>query len=152
MWWGVRFQRVGTRGSRCWIRAGTGGFRCYPDRPFFSFGDLAGPSRHREYNEWHQRDHRPENLLLPGVAWGERWARPAGYKGLGDSCQDLSGTDYVATYWFRPPYEQRVAAWAKAGQGLQSGAAADLRSTPTIYRILHTGERLWGAGQVSADA
>ena len=43
---------------------------------FFSFAALddPGPDHHRRYNEWHQLDHRPENLALPGVAWGDRWA------------------------------------------------------------------------------
>ena len=47
----------------------------FSERAFFSFIELTDPDRHREYNEWHQLDHRPENLLLPGVAWGDRWAR-----------------------------------------------------------------------------
>jgi hypothetical protein len=44
---------------------------------FFSFAALdgAGLDDHRRYNEWHQLDHRPENLALPGVAWGDRRAR-----------------------------------------------------------------------------
>ncbi|WP_433634926.1 hypothetical protein [Nocardia sp. CA-120079] len=88
----------------------------FSERAFFSFVDLAEASLHREYNEWHQFDHRPENLLLPGVAWGDRWARPAEYTPLGESCPDLSGTDYVAMYWFRPPYEQSIAEWRKLGE------------------------------------
>lgn len=47
----------------------------FSERAFFSFIELTDPERHRGYNEWHQLDHRPENLLLPGVAWGDRWAR-----------------------------------------------------------------------------
>jgi hypothetical protein len=40
----------------------------FSERVFFSFVELTDPSQHRAYNEWHQLDHRPENLLLPGRA------------------------------------------------------------------------------------
>lgn len=89
----------------------------FSEHAFFSFIDLTDPSVHREYNEWHQLDHRPENLLLPGVAWGDRWARPAEYSALDrSSSQELTDVDYVAMYWFRPPYEQSVAEWSKLGE------------------------------------
>ncbi|MFI7524060.1 hypothetical protein [Nocardia salmonicida] len=89
----------------------------FSERVFFSFIELTDASRHREYNEWHQLDHRPENLLLPGVAWGDRWSRPAEYAELGRAeAPELAGTDYVAMYWFRPPYEQSVAEWTKLGE------------------------------------
>ena len=42
-------------------------------KAFFSFTGINDPAKHRDYNEWHQLDHRPENLALPGVVWGERW-------------------------------------------------------------------------------
>ncbi|ANH36663.1 hypothetical protein I601_0209 [Nocardioides dokdonensis FR1436] len=44
------------------------------DLVFFSFIRLEEGSAedHRAYNRWHQLDHRPENLALPGVAWGDR--------------------------------------------------------------------------------
>ncbi|MBF6245551.1 hypothetical protein IU471_18455 [Nocardia elegans] len=85
----------------------------FSERAFFSFIELTDSDRHREYNEWHQLDHRPENLLLPGVAWGDRWACRSGAAG---SAAELAGTDYVAMYWFRPPYEQSVAEWTKLGE------------------------------------
>ncbi|WP_167545634.1 hypothetical protein [Amycolatopsis rubida] len=46
------------------------------------------------FNEGHQLDHLPENLRLPGVAHGDRWAW------TGDGA---------------PPYEQSVAGWRKRG-------------------------------------
>lgn len=30
--------------------------------------DNSNTEDHRRYNQWHQLDHRPENLALPGVA------------------------------------------------------------------------------------
>lgn len=89
----------------------------FSERAFFSFVELTDSTMHRAYNEWHQLDHRPENLLLPGVAWGDRWARPAEYAELGESPSgELGDFDYAAMYWFRPPYEESVAAWTKLGE------------------------------------
>lgn len=84
----------------------------FSERVFFSFVALADPARKREYNEWHQLDHLPENLRLPGVAHGDRWART----GDGTASPELAGVDYLAMYWFRPPYEQSVAEWRKLGE------------------------------------
>jgi hypothetical protein len=84
---------------------------------FFSFITLedAAPADHRRYNEWHQLDHRPENLALPGVAWGDRWGRPLGYRSAAEATPEHSATDYVAMYWFNEPVEQSVAEWDQLG-------------------------------------
>jgi hypothetical protein len=79
---------------------------------FFSFVRLTDPARYREYNEWHQLDHRPENLLLPGVVWGERWARTADCAELTIApAAEYSALDFIAMYWFRDPAEQSIAEW-----------------------------------------
>ncbi|QIX26551.1 hypothetical protein ncot_08000 [Nocardioides sp. JQ2195] len=95
----------------------------FSERAFFSFVDLAPESSHRAYNEWHQLDHRPENLLLDGVAWGDRWARTDRCAQVGSASggpdratEEFAGTDYVAMYWFRPPYEESVAEWTALGE------------------------------------
>jgi len=84
---------------------------------FFSFValDNPGPQDHRRYNEWHQLDHRPENLALPGVAWGDRWARTSQCRAESISAPDQSGTDYVAMYWFRSPASASVRQWEQLG-------------------------------------
>ncbi|NKY43617.1 hypothetical protein [Nocardia cerradoensis] len=88
----------------------------FSERAFFSFIEMTAPDRHREYNQWHQLDHRPENLLLPGVAWGDRWQRRR-HDGAADCASgELANTDYVAMYWFRPPYEQSIAEWDELGE------------------------------------
>jgi hypothetical protein len=82
---------------------------------FFSFVRLDDRSLHQEYNRWHQLDHRPENLALPGVAWGDRWEVRPEYAELADG--SLAGAvDFVAMYWFREPVEQSVAAWDALGE------------------------------------
>lgn len=88
------------------------------DLAFFSFVTLvgAGPAEHRSYNEWHQLDHRPENLALPGVAWGDRWARPSDYKAASTAAPLHAETDYVAMYWFREPLDRAVQKWNDLGE------------------------------------
>ncbi|ORA82698.1 hypothetical protein BST28_03220 [Mycolicibacter kumamotonensis] len=84
---------------------------------FFSFISLhnAGPDDHRRYNEWHQLDHRPENLALPGVAAGERWRRPPDCKEISTATAEQESVDYVAMYWFREPVERSVREWEQLG-------------------------------------
>lgn len=84
---------------------------------FFSFVALdgGGEDEHRRYNEWHQLDHRPENLALPGVAWGDRWGRTAQCRAVSRAEPEHQGTDYVAMYWFRAPVRESVRAWEQLG-------------------------------------
>ena len=49
----------------------------FASRTYFSLSVIEHADRHLDHNLWHQLDHRPENLLLPGVAWGDRWVQPA---------------------------------------------------------------------------
>ena len=86
------------------------------DLAFFSFVELTDQSQHRAYNEWHQLDHRPENLALPGVAWGDRWARRGDYVAASHAVGEFAAVDYVAMYWFRPPVDAALAAWDALGE------------------------------------
>ncbi|MFD4422897.1 hypothetical protein ACFWN7_15540 [Agromyces sp. NPDC058484] len=88
----------------------------FADLAFFSFIELQDPSQRQAYNTWHQLDHRPENLALPGVAWGDRWELPAEYAPLVESNAEFGAVDYVAMYWFRPPVAESVAAWDALGE------------------------------------
>lgn len=79
------------------------------DLAFFSFVGLADASLHDAYNRWHQLDHRPENLALPGVGWGDRWVRAPGPATPSKIDSAFEGTDFVAMYWFRSPVDESVA-------------------------------------------
>lgn len=86
-------------------------------RAFFSFVRLTDPAQYRAYNEWHQLDHRPENLLLPGVAWGERWALTGDCAALTDApASEYANLDFMAMYWFREPVDESVAAWQELAE------------------------------------
>lgn len=96
-------------------------------RAFFSFTELRDPSLHRAYNEWHQLDHRPENLALPGVAYGERWVRSPDCPALHATGSPLDGLHYLNMYWFREPVDAAVRAWSElADRSLQWGRRPDL--------------------------
>lgn len=83
---------------------------------FFSFVELTDQTQHRAYNEWHQLDHRPENLALPGVAWGDRWARTPEHKQLGSASPEFAAVDYTAMYWFREPLATSLAEWGQLAE------------------------------------
>ena len=88
----------------------------FSDLAFFSFVELADASLHGAYNRWHQLDHRPENLALPGVAWGDRWARVREQEPAHSADSAFAETDFVAMYWFRSPIERSVDAWDRLGE------------------------------------
>lgn len=83
---------------------------------FFSFIRLTDPSVHAEYNRWHQLDHRPENLALPGILWGDRWLHTAEHDELTTASDAFAGTDSVAMYWFADPAPESVRRWDALGE------------------------------------
>jgi hypothetical protein len=87
----------------------------FSDLAFFSLVSLSDPEQHRPYNEWHQLDHRPENLALPGVAWGDRWARAEFARSEGHATAEYRDVDYLAMYWFRQPLEASLRSWDDLG-------------------------------------
>jgi hypothetical protein len=86
-------------------------------KAFFSFTELPDPADHRAYNAWHQLDHRPENLCLPGVMWGERWVRSPDCARRG-SAPDvaLAKLHYLNMYWFKDPVDQATAEWSNLAE------------------------------------
>lgn len=101
-----------------------------PRKTFFSFVRVTDPARHGDYNAWHQLDHLPENLALPGIAHGDRWvhtpACAAAAPGARPADDALAGVHYVAAYWFREPAEASIAAWQElAERSFQWGRRPD---------------------------
>jgi hypothetical protein len=84
---------------------------------FFSFAEVTDPGSHRAYNAWHQLDHRPENLALDGVRYGERWVRtPACAATSVVADPRLERTHYVNMYWFREPWQASFAQWQELAE------------------------------------
>lgn len=89
----------------------------FAKKTFFSVMGVTDPTRHREYNEYHQLDHRPENLLLPGVAWGDRWVRsPDCVPASKGSDRNFDDAHYVAMYWLYEPLQQSLKQWTDLGE------------------------------------
>ncbi|HEX3948071.1 MAG TPA: hypothetical protein VHW47_10210 [Acidimicrobiales bacterium] len=87
------------------------------EQGFFSFAEVTDPARHADYNRWHQLDHRPENLLLEGVRYGERWVRtPACIAASRVDDERLAGTHYVNLYWFRSPAAASIVEWQELAE------------------------------------
>jgi hypothetical protein len=97
-------------------------------KTFFSFTEVPEPGDHRAYNEWHQLDHRPENLRLPGVLWGERWVRSPDCAAATSAAEPpLRDLHYVNMYWFDEPVAATTAAWsALAERTFHEGRRADI--------------------------
>lgn len=84
---------------------------------FVSLAALDDPARHVEYNEWHQLDHLPENLSLPGVLHGQRFVRtPADAAASLRSEDPFGSAQYATLYWFRSPAAAAVAEWSELAE------------------------------------
>jgi hypothetical protein len=99
----------------------------YPPKAFFTFTELVDASLHRAYNAWHQLDHRPENLALPGVIYGERWVKsPDCTAGTATPLLPLSEFHYFNMYWFREPERESIREfWALAERSMLWGRRPD---------------------------
>lgn len=87
-----------------------------PHMNFFSFIRLDDHTVKRQYNEWHQLDHLPENRALPGVIWGDRWALTDDCRALARGEGNLRDIDYLGMYWFDSPSDAAIADWTQLGE------------------------------------
>jgi hypothetical protein len=80
-----------------------------PKRAFFSFGELTDSTKHPEYNAWHQLDHRPENLALEGLYYGERFVcSPDCAQARGTAEPPFQNLHYFTYYLLRQPVAQTL--------------------------------------------
>jgi hypothetical protein len=87
-----------------------------PALAYFTFAEITDPTKHWEFNEYHQLDHRPENLALPGVIFGDRWVRtPDCARAVPTPDSDFSTVHYMTMYWLREPVEQSRREWMDFG-------------------------------------
>lgn len=93
------------------------------------------PENHRIYNEWHQLDHRPENLALEEVAWGERWVRSPRCAATSlVAVGAWSDFDYLNNYWLRGPVDQSIDRWTRlADDSFHWGRRPDLGVTERSF-------------------
>lgn len=107
----------------------------FADAAFISITEIDGTENHRAYNEWHHLDHLPENLLLDGVAWGERWVRsPACNAASLVASTPFAEFHYLTLYWFRQPVERSIGQWADlADRSFHWGRRQELPWTTRPY-------------------
>jgi len=97
---------------------------------FISFAQVLDPAGHKLYNEWHQLDHSPEKLVLPGTLWGERWVRTPECVDVSTASHPvLAGIHYLTTYWFADPPGPSIVEWQDEGErAFQWGGRPDVSS------------------------
>lgn len=107
----------------------------FADASFISLATLTDATQHHAHNAWHQLDHLPENLLLPGVLHGQRWVRtPACAAASGPATAPFDDFQYLTLYWFRPPVEDSIGHWAAlAEQSFQWGRRPEVAWTARPY-------------------
>jgi hypothetical protein len=107
----------------------------FASKAFFSFTEVPDPGLHRAYNEWHQLEHRPENLRLPGVAWGERWVHSPDCAAVASTPDaTFANLHYVNMYWFREPVAEATAEWsALAERSFHWGGRDDIHLANRLH-------------------
>ena len=86
---------------------------------FFSFTEVTDPREHRSYNEWHQLDHMPEQIPLPGVVHGQRWvSTPACQRARTAAVPPLDRVHYVTLYLMTGPEDRVVESFRNWGERL----------------------------------
>jgi hypothetical protein len=76
------------------------------DFGYFSMSRHGSGESDREYLEWHQLDHMPEQWQVRGIAWGQRWAStPRCRAARAASTDEWSQVSHVVNYLMREPIE-----------------------------------------------
>ena len=125
-------------------------------KAYFSLTEILDPAHHRTHNEWHQLDHRPENLLLPGVVWGDRWVRsPDCARASSNLATQYANVHYAIMYWFREPIQPTLDAFFRLSErSFQWGRSPQIGWTRRPLRGFFTPIKGYAAprARVSVDA
>ncbi|MFM8303068.1 MAG: hypothetical protein ACKOA9_02030 [Actinomycetota bacterium] len=88
---------------------------------FFSFTEITDPAEHRAYNEWHQLDHMPEQLPIPGIVHGQRWvSTPACRDARAVDEDPLRAIHYMTLYLMADPVDTTLRDFMEVGQQLRA--------------------------------
>ncbi len=101
---------------------------------FFSLSHRSATGDDRQYLEWHQMDHMPEQYQLPGLVLGQRWvSTPACRTTRAAAVDDWSLVEHVVCYLMGEPLGETLDDFFELG-----GHLADLgrfpHSLPSQYR------------------
>jgi hypothetical protein len=88
---------------------------------FLAFTEVTDPRQHKSYNAWHQLDHLPEQLPLPGVLHGQRWvASPQCRNARAVASAPLSNAQYLTAYLMSDPIRDTLTAFGDLAIRLRS--------------------------------
>ncbi|WP_244931506.1 hypothetical protein [Nocardioides sp. W7] len=105
-----------------------------PQIAFLSLSRARTPSMHSAINQWHQLDHRPENLALQGLAWGERFVLTPTSAAQAVRREEFSDFHYATFYWFDEPHVDSIGTWAElAEQSFREGRRPDVSLVDRAY-------------------
>ena len=123
-------------------------------RAYLSFSEITDPAKHRDHNEWHQLDHRPENLIQPGVAWGDRWVRSPDCAAASLVVDPAyAAAQYAIMYWFREPLGPTFDDWfGLSERSFQWGRSPQIGWTRRALRSLFVPLRGYVAPRLAIDA
>lgn len=123
-------------------------------RAYLSFSEITDPTKHRDHNEWHQMDHRPENLAQPGIAWGDRWVRSPDCAAASLVVDPAyAAAQYAIMYWFREPLAPTFDDWfGLSERSFQWGRSPQIGWTRRPLRSLFAPLRGYVAQHVPIDA
>jgi len=101
---------------------------------YFSISENPPDGDPRPYLEWHQLDHMPEQYLLPGLVFGQRWAAtPACVAARAAAERDWGAARHVVCYLMGDPVDETLELFLSLGRQLgQMGRFST--SLPSTYR------------------
>jgi hypothetical protein len=86
---------------------------------FVSFTEVEAGA-HDSYNEWHLFDHLPEQLPIPGIAWGQRWVLTPELRERAVLTPPLDRVHYVTLYLIAEPVEPTIARFFELAKELRA--------------------------------
>src|ERR1019366_5303068 len=86
---------------------------------FFSLSHHSESGDDRAYLEWHQLDHMPEQYILPGLVFAQRWApTPACEAVRAAAVDDWAKTAHVVCYLMGNPLDETLDEFFTLGRAL----------------------------------
>ena len=101
---------------------------------FFSLSHHAASGDDREYLDWHQLDHMPEQYQLPGLVAGQRWASTRACRASrAAEVGDWSLVEHVVLYLMGNPLDETIDEFLRLGRHLAELGRFAV-SLPSHYR------------------
>jgi hypothetical protein len=101
---------------------------------FFSLSHRGATGDDRDYLDWHQLDHMPEQYQLPGLVLGQRWASTRACRAArAAEADDWSLVEHVVLYLMGNPLDETIDEFLRLGRHLAELGRFSV-SLPSHYR------------------